>query len=129
MGIALKHLSESDRIRIARELFKITRQDEHKGELHGCCPVHGEKNASFSYNYRTDTYHCFACGAHGSAIDLVKQVEGLEFLPAVQWLARQFSIRPIGNQASRRVRRTAASETAQEFAKEVKARIIALLKP
>jgi hypothetical protein len=47
---------------------------------------------------------------------LVKQVEGLEFLPAVQWLAQQFGIRPIRNQASRGGRRPAASETAQEFA-------------
>ena len=50
---------------------------------------------------------------------MVKQVEGLEFLPAVQWLAQQFSIRPIRNQASRGGRRTAASETAQEFAQRI----------
>jgi len=76
VGIALKNLSESERIRIARELFKVTRQDEHKGELHGCCPVHGEKNASFSYNYRTDTYHCFACGDDGDLCGLWSKVKG-----------------------------------------------------
>ncbi len=76
MGIALKRLSESDRIRIARELFKVTRVDEHKGELHGCCPIHGEKNPSFSYNYRTDLYHCFSCGADGDLCGLWSIVHG-----------------------------------------------------
>lgn len=76
MGIALKRLSESDRIRIARELFKVTLVDEHKGELHGCCPIHGEKNPSFSYNYRTDLYHCFSCGADGDLCGLWSHVHG-----------------------------------------------------
>ena len=93
------------------------------GVTRALCPFHQDTRPSLNL-YSADGnspahYHCFACGAHGSAIDLVKQVEGLEFLPAVQWLARQFSIRPIGNQASRRVRRTAASETAQEFAQRI----------
>lgn len=75
MGIALKHLSESDRIRIAGELFKVTKTD-NKGELHGCCPIHGEKNPSFSYNFSSDTYHCFSCGADGDLCSLWSKVRG-----------------------------------------------------
>lgn len=76
MGIALKHLSESERIRIARELFTVKKEDEHKGELHGLCPVHGEKNASFSYNYRSDLYKCFSCGDDGDLCGLWSKVHG-----------------------------------------------------
>jgi len=77
MGIAQK-LSESDRIRIAGELFKITRTDEHRGELHGLCPIHGEKNPSFSYNYREDLFHCFSCGADGDLCSLFSKVKGYD---------------------------------------------------
>ena len=75
MGIALQ-LSESDRIRIARELFTVKKEDEHKGEMHGLCPVHGEKNASFSYNYRQDVYKCFSCGDDGDLCSLWSKVRG-----------------------------------------------------
>lgn len=93
------------------------------GVTRALCPFHNDTRPSLNlYSAEGSSpahYHCFACGAHGSAIDLVKQVGGLEFLPAVQWLAQQFSIRPTRNQASRRVRRTVESETALEFAQRV----------
>ncbi|GAB2884804.1 CHC2 zinc finger domain-containing protein [Paralcaligenes ginsengisoli] len=61
-------------------------------------------------------FHCFACGAHGTAIDLVKQVEGLEFLPAVKWLAQQFGLKAPRHQSAKKGERRAASETALNFA-------------
>lgn len=64
MGIALT-LIEAERIHIAENLFKVTSRDACKGELHGLCPVHQENNPSFSYNYKKDTCHCFACGFDG----------------------------------------------------------------
>ncbi len=78
MGFALKHLAESDRARIARELFKVTSVDDRAGELHGLCPIHQEKNPSFSYNYRKDAYHCFSCGASGDLVRLWCEVRGFE---------------------------------------------------
>lgn len=93
------------------------------GKTRALCPFHQDTRPSLNL-YSSDGnssahYHCFACGAHGSAIDLVKEVEGLEFLPAVQWLARQFSIKPIRDLVSRRVGRTAASETVQDFVQRI----------
>lgn len=92
MGIALKHLSESDRIRIARELFTVKKEDEHKGELHGLCPVHGEKNPSFSYNYRTDLYHCFSCGDDGDLCGLWSKVKGYSKEEGFKAFCRTYSI-------------------------------------
>jgi putative DNA primase/helicase len=77
MGIALKRLSEAERIRIASELFKVTAREENKGELHGLCPIHGEKNPSFSYNFKTDVYNCFSCSASGDLLRLFCEVRGL----------------------------------------------------
>lgn len=84
------------------------------------CPFHQDTRPSLNL-YTTDGataahYHCFACGAHGNAIDLVKRVQGLEFLPAVQWLAQEFGIKAAGRQAKLRAAKTVTSETALKFA-------------
>lgn len=76
MGKALE-LGESLRISIARSLFEVKEQQEGKGELHGLCPFHGEKNPSFSYNYRKDVYHCLTgCSGDGDLITLWARVKG-----------------------------------------------------
>ena len=53
----------------------------------GCCPFHGEKSPSF-YVY-DDGYHCFGCGAHGDAISFVMNIQGSNFIDAVEALAAE----------------------------------------
>jgi len=77
MGIALKHLSESERARIARTLYKVTSEDKTRGELIGICPIHGESNPSFSYNYKKDVYKCLSCNADGDLLKLWSEVHNL----------------------------------------------------
>ena len=57
-------------------------------EFQACCPFHNEKTPSFTVSPKKQFYHCFGCGAHGSAIGFLMQFEGLEFLDAVEDLAR-----------------------------------------
>src|SRR5210317_579446 len=57
-------------------------------EYHACCPFHDEKTPSFTVSPRKQFYHCFGCGAHGSAIGFLMNFEGLEFVDAVEDLAR-----------------------------------------
>lgn len=52
-----------------------------------CCPFHKEKSPSFSVSPHKQFYHCFGCGAHGSAIGFVMEYQGLSFTEAVQYLA------------------------------------------
>ena len=52
-----------------------------------CCPFHKEKTPSFSVSPSKQFYHCFSCGAHGSAIGFVMEHQGLSFPEAVQYLA------------------------------------------
>ena len=54
-----------------------------------CCPFHGEKSASFSVSPSKQFYHCFGCGAHGSAIGFLMEYSGLGFVEAVKDLAAQ----------------------------------------
>ncbi len=54
-----------------------------------CCPFHNEKTPSFVVFPITQVYHCFGCGAHGSAIRFLMDYERLNFIDAVQYLASQ----------------------------------------
>ena len=52
-----------------------------------CCPFHKEKTPSFSVSPSKQFYHCFSCGAHGSAIGFLMEQQGMSFPDAVQYLA------------------------------------------
>lgn len=53
----------------------------------GLCPFHSEKTPSFSVSASKGFYHCFGCGAHGNPVGFLMQIEGLDYLDAVQRLA------------------------------------------
>jgi DNA primase len=55
--------------------------------LMGLCPFHGEKSPSFSVSPTKQFYHCFGCGAHGSAIGFLMEYAGLGYVDAVKDLA------------------------------------------
>lgn len=57
--------------------------------LKGLCPFHGEKTPSFIVSPSRQTYHCFGCGAHGTAISFLMNYDRLEFLDAIEDLARR----------------------------------------
>jgi len=56
------------------------------------CPFHSEKSASFSVSPSKQFYHCFGCGAHGSAIGFLMQYDGLTYVEAIRELAREAGI-------------------------------------
>ncbi|HED18184.1 MAG TPA: DNA primase, partial [Gammaproteobacteria bacterium] len=56
-------------------------------EYQACCPFHNEKTPSFTISPVKQFYHCFGCGAHGSAIGFLMDYENLEFPEAIEELA------------------------------------------
>lgn len=52
-----------------------------------CCPFHTEKSPSFTVSPTKQFYHCFGCGAHGTAISFMMEYHGLGFVEAVKELA------------------------------------------
>ena len=54
-----------------------------------CCPFHNEKSPSFTVSPTKQFYHCFGCGAHGTAIGFLMEYSGLGFVDAVRDLAQQ----------------------------------------
>ena len=57
--------------------------------MQGQCPFpsHNDKSPSFSVNVEEGLYYCFGCGKRGDAITFVREMEGLDFEPAVERLA------------------------------------------
>ena len=66
----------------------------------GLCPFHQEKSPSFSVSPTKQFYHCFGCGAHGSAITFLMEHQGLGFIDSVESLANQAGMQVPKNQRS-----------------------------
>src|SRR5262245_10373424 len=58
----------------------------------GLCPFHQEKTPSFSVNPELHLYHCFGCSKSGDAITWMREIEGLDFVDAVEELAKRAGI-------------------------------------
>ena len=56
------------------------------------CPFHDEKTPSFTVSAQKGFYHCFGCGAHGTAIGFLMNYESLEFVDAVEALAEMLGL-------------------------------------
>jgi DNA primase len=61
-------------------------------EYHACCPFHNEKTPSFTVSPSKQFYHCFGCGAHGSAIRFLMEYDRLSFPEAVEELATSLGL-------------------------------------
>ncbi len=57
-----------------------------------CCPFHNEKSPSFTVSPTKQFYHCFGCGAHGSAIGFLMEYAGLSYPDAIRDLAAKMGL-------------------------------------
>ncbi len=58
-------------------------------DYQACCPFHDEKTPSFTVSREKQFYHCFGCGAHGTAIGFLMEYDNMEFVDAIEELAQQ----------------------------------------
>ncbi len=58
----------------------------------GLCPFHSEKTPSFSVSPAKKFFYCFGCGAGGDAITFVMKAENLDYVQAVEFLAKRAGI-------------------------------------
>ena len=61
-------------------------------EWKACCPFHNEKTPSFWVSPDKQFYHCFGCGAHGTAIGFLMEHDKLPFPDAVEELASRLGL-------------------------------------
>ncbi len=85
-------------------------------EYTACCPFHNEKTPSFTVSQTKQFYHCFGCGQHGSAIGFLMAYEHLDFIDAVEELARMIGVEvPYETKVAPEVRQSQKQEQATLF--------------
>ncbi|MFC3715975.1 DNA primase [Luteimonas soli] len=82
-------LARTDIVEVINARVPLKRQGK---EYSARCPFHDERSPSFTVSPTKQFYHCFGCGAHGTAISFLMNYDRLEFLDAVDDLARRAGI-------------------------------------
>jgi len=101
-------LARTDIVDVIGARLQLKRQGR---EFAACCPFHDERTPSFTVSPSKQFYHCFGCGAHGTAIRFVMDYERLSFHEAVEELAHR-----VGMEIPQEVRRAVqADESTQDL--------------
>ena len=79
-------LARTDVVELIGSRIPIKRQGR---EYSARCPFHDERSPSFTVSPTKQFYHCFGCGAHGTAIAFLMNYDRLEFMDAVEELAKR----------------------------------------
>jgi DNA primase len=82
-------LARTDIVEVIAARVPLKRQGR---EYSARCPFHDERSPSFTVSPTKQFYHCFGCGAHGTAISFLMNYDRLEFLDAVEELAKRAGI-------------------------------------
>ncbi|HET7593312.1 MAG TPA: DNA primase [Rhodanobacteraceae bacterium] len=82
-------LSRVDIVDVVQQRVPLKRAGR---EWTACCPFHDERTPSFTVSPAKQFYHCFGCGAHGSAIRFLMDYDRLEFPDAVEELAQAVGV-------------------------------------
>lgn len=83
-------LASTDIVELVGRYVKLRRAGAN---YTGLCPFHNEKTPSFNVSPARNSYHCFGCGAGGTAIGFLMQHDGMTFVEAVKRLADAAGIR------------------------------------
>ena len=82
-------LARTDIVEVIGSRVPLKRQGR---EYSARCPFHDERSPSFTVSPTKQFYPCFGCGAHGTAISFLMNYDRLEFLDAVEDLARRAGV-------------------------------------
>ncbi|MEY4591964.1 MAG: hypothetical protein RIR18_859 [Pseudomonadota bacterium] len=82
-------LARADIVDVVESYLKLKKSGANYS---ACCPFHNEKSPSFTVSPNKQFYHCFGCGAHGTAISFIMEYAGLGFVEAVHDLANRLGM-------------------------------------
>ena len=82
-------VSKTDIVEVIEHYVPLKRAGK---EFKACCPFHDEKTPSFTVVPDKQFYHCFGCGAHGTAVGFLMDYANLEFVEAVEELAGRLGV-------------------------------------
>jgi DNA primase len=85
-----------ERVKAAMEILPlvedVVRLRKAGGSYKGLCPFHQERTPSFTVSPARGTFKCFGCGEGGDAITFVEKMENVDFVGAIELLARRFGV-------------------------------------
>ena len=85
-----------ERVKAAMEILplveEVVRLRKAGGTYKGLCPFHQERTPSFTVTPARGTFKCFGCGEGGDAITFVMKTENVDFVDAIEQLARRFGV-------------------------------------
>jgi len=82
-------LSRADIVEVINQRVPLKRAGH---EYKACCPFHDEKTPSFTVSPTKQFYHCFGCGAHGTALGFLMEYDRLSFPEAIEELASSLGL-------------------------------------
>lgn len=81
--------SRIDIVEVVGDFVSLKRKGQN---MMACCPFHNEKTPSFSVSPSKGFYKCFGCGKGGDAIDFIMEIEKLNYVESLKYLAKKYSI-------------------------------------
>ncbi len=78
-----------DIVEVVGDFVSLKRKGQN---MWACCPFHNEKSPSFSVSPAKGFYKCFGCGKAGDAIDFVMEIEKLNYVETLKFLAKKYGI-------------------------------------
>jgi DNA primase len=88
--------SSVEAVKSAMEILPVVEQyvqlRKAGGTYKGLCPFHQERTPSFVVTPARGTFKCFGCGEGGDAISFVQRMDNLDFVDAIESLAKRFGV-------------------------------------
>ena len=85
-----------ERVKAAMEILPlvedVVRLRKAGSTYKGLCPFHQERTPSFTVSPARGTFKCFGCGEGGDAIAFVMKRDNIDFVEAIELLARRFGV-------------------------------------
>ena len=85
-----------EEVRLSNDIVDVIseylRLDKKGGGYFGLCPFHREKTPSFHVEPVKQFYYCFGCNNGGNVFHFIMNIENLDFLDALRFLANKAGI-------------------------------------
>jgi len=81
-----------ERVDLSEFLGQYTTLKRRGSSCMGLCPLHGDKDPSFSVSSDVGLWHCFGCKKGGNIFTFIMEKEGMSFVEAAELVSNRYNI-------------------------------------